>query len=328
MNEAQQQFDNTIAERKRLIATKVREPLAEIAKQCLNAWSDPGELNQVMAKNLKLCMQNEACSLLYAVDLTGVQISHNHFPGGSDPTFAGQDLSARPYLNMGIPTDDFLLSDVYISNKTHRSCITAIYRIRDADGAKGYLCADFSLGDLQLEGDIINDRRMWLQVRGDPSIRSTLFMQSRTISEMDKNLDDVIDIMEELIIERGVFHAKLHYSSSRATIWLYSDPFSYRVHVLDELLHSVCLAYPKVEYPKEAIVSPAMVKQVFNEFRVLREADETIYLRASSLNIINGQVALNFSCDGSHYIPIEEFLAKDRDFWFGKASHNKNDFTS
>ena len=318
-SDAQKKFDSTIARRKKLIAQNVRKPLAEIANGCLAAWHDPDKLNTVMAASIKSCAKEHSCNLLYAVDLSGIQISHNHAPGASDDALVGQDLSARPYLNIGTPTDDFLLSEVYISNKTHRSCITAIHRIRGDDGAKGYLCADFNLKDLKIFHDITVDRRMWLQVRGDPSIRSTLFMQSRTISEMDKNLDDVMNIMEELILERGVFHAKLHYSSSRATIWLYNDPFRYRVHVLDELLRSVCLAYPKSLYPEEAIVEPAMVKKVFKEFRALREADETVYLRASSLNIINGQVALNFSCDGSHYIPVEEFLAKDKYFWFGKT---------
>lgn len=319
MNDAQQTFENTIAERKQIIAKQIREPMADIAKHCLPVWGKINDLNTALADNLKVCTKKEACNLLYAIDLSGAQISHNHFAGGSDDSFVGQDLSGRPYLNMGIPTDDFLLSDVYISNKTHRSCITAIYRIRDEDGAKGYLCADFSLKDLNLQIGSTSDRRMWLQLRGDPSIRSTLFMQSRTISEMDKNLDDVMDIMQELILERGVFHAKLHYSSSRGSIWLYSDPYCYRVHVLEELMHSVCLAYPKTDYPAEAIINPTQVAQVFKQFRLLREADETIYLRASSINIINGQVALNFSCDGSHYMPVEEFLEKDQEFWFGKA---------
>lgn len=324
MKDAQQTFENAISERKQDVAKKIRNPLEEIAKRCLPVWDDISLLNQAINKGLKKCSKKKACNLVYAINLSGIQISNNHFLGGSDDTFVGQDLSNRPYLNMGIPTDDFLLSDVYISNKTHRSCVTAIYRIRDDNGVKGYLCADFSLTALKLNKSSTSDRRMWLQLRGDPSIRSTLFMQSRTISEMDKNLDDVIDIMQELILDRGVFHAKLHYSSSRGSIWLYSDPYRYRVHILEELLHSVCLAYPKKNYPTEAIVNPTQVAQVFKQFRILREADETIYLRASSINIINGQVALNFSCDGSHYMPVEDFLDKDQDFWFGKASTIKS----
>ena len=43
----------------------------------------------------------------------------------------------------------------------------------------------------------------------------------------------------------------------------------------------------------------------------LRLGDPTVYLRAASVNLINGLVCLNFSCDGTHYMPAQEFLAKD-----------------
>jgi hypothetical protein len=38
------------------------------------------------------------------------------------------------------------------------------------------------------------------------------------------------------------------------------------------------------------------------------------------LNIFNGFVGLTFSCDGSHYMPWDEFLEKDIDFWVGKTA--------
>jgi len=43
-------------------------------------------------------------------------------------------------------------------------------------------------------------------------------------------------------------------------------------------------------------------------------------LRSGTLNIFNGLVGLTFSCDGSHYIPYDEFLRKDHDFWTGITS--------
>ncbi len=49
-------------------------------------------------------------------------------------------------------------------------------------------------------------------------------------------------------------------------------------------------------------------------------ADETIYLRVGSINIINGMIGLTFSCDGSHYMPVAEFLNKNLAFWLGSLS--------
>jgi len=124
--------------------------------------------------------------------------------------------------------------------------------------------------------------------------------------------------MQELILEHGVFHAKLHFSSSRATIWLVEDPYNYQILNIDELTDpSVCLAFPYRDYFEKATLPQHKVSEVFAQFKKLRFADENIYLRAASLNVVNKKVGLNFSCDGSHYVSCDEFLAKDNSFWFG-----------
>jgi len=56
---------------------------------------------------------------------------------------------------------------------------------------------------------------------------------------------------------------------------------------------------------------------VFRQFKALRFADDTIYLRSGSLNVMNGMIGLTFSCDGSHYMPVAEFLNKEVGFWTG-----------
>ena len=128
---------------------------------------------------------------------------------------------------------------------------------------------------------------------------------------LDEHLDQVLDVVESLMTEQGIFHAKLHFSSSRATLWPFNDPYRYRLHVLDEITNpKVCLVYAKTPYPEDAFVPSTSVPKILKVFKSLREADETIYLRAASLNIIN------FSCDGSHYMPAEEFMNKDLGFWF------------
>ena len=136
---------------------------------------------------------------------------------------------------------------------------------------------------------------------------------------MDEHIDEVLDVVESLMTEQGVFHAKLHFSSSRATLWHYHDPYHYRLHVLDEIINpKVCLVYEQIPYPQQASTAASQIPEVFKVFKALRESDDVIYLRAASLNIMNGLVGLNFSCDGSHYMPVDEFLKKDLTFWFGE----------
>ena len=124
--------------------------------------------------------------------------------------------------------------------------------------------------------------------------------------------------MEELMIAHGIFHAKLHFSSSRSTVWLVDDPYNYQILYIDELINpSLCLAFPKRPYFEQAKVPEGKIMEVFTQFKKLRFADETIYLRSASLNVVNRMVGLNFSCDGSHYVAYDEFLQKDNSFWFG-----------
>lgn len=150
----------------------------------------------------------------------------------------------------------------------------------------------------------------WLQIRGDPSVREFVFAQARVEGDFDRRLDEVLERTGYLVRERGVFHAKIHFSSSRVTLWLLSDPLRYRVYVKDEFLDPAFSSiFPRVAYTPWAKTPRRAVGRVLDEFRRLRTMDPHLYLRAGSLNVINGLVGLNFSCDGSHYVDHAEFLA-------------------
>ena len=151
----------------------------------------------------------------------------------------------------------------------------------------------------------------WIQIRGDPSIREFLFLQERKLNEFDEHLDDVLARVADLICNYGVFHAKVHFSSGQVTLWLLDDPLRYRVHLKNEFLKlNAYYTYPLKDYTCDAVISPQSITQIFEGFKKLRLKDPQIYLRSGSLNIMNGIVGLNFSCDGSHYINHTEFLLK------------------
>jgi hypothetical protein len=116
----------------------------------------------------------------------------------------------------------------------------------------------------------------------------------------------------------------LHFSSSRAVAWLFNDPYRYRLLDIGALIDpDTCLAYPRQPYPADALIPPERLRAVLDNFRALRLMDEMFYLRSGTVNIFNGIVGLTFSCDGSHYIPYEEFLAMDTDFWIGAGQGDR-----
>ncbi len=302
-----------IRERRTMLAARFTERLERVARMLEKYIDDPDRLDALLAESLPGLSPG---NLLYVVSRQGRQLSSNISPAGCDPTKRGQDLSGRPYLRAASAAKT-LLSPVYVSRITELPSITAVQCIQDGPRTLGFLAADFFLGDLSLPGEAAEQPRTWLQIKGDPAIRQGLFSQCRVESAMDESIDDVIAIVDVLMHDRGIFHAKLHFSSSRATLWLTSDPMRYRVHVLEDILSpEVCLAYPSVPYQTEACIPPERIREVLMRLKELRQVDENIYLRAGSLNVVNGLVGLNFSCDGSHYLPAEEFLSRETRFWF------------
>ncbi|MDA8127634.1 MAG: PDC sensor domain-containing protein [Betaproteobacteria bacterium] len=304
----------SVAHQREMLANLLREPLALAAEACSRVWPNRAGLNAALTHALNAL---PACKYMYALDTRAIQVSDNISHEGLIETDYGRDRFDRPYMNEAVPNQGFLLSQAYISLRAKRPSLTAIQIVRDEEGrVLGFVGADFDLRDLPITAKLYDEPTYWRQIKGDPAIRGAVFHQTRSDSQMDLNLDTVLGVMEELMAERGIFHGKLHFSSSRATVWLVDDPYRYRlldIHALTD--PDTCLIYPRHPYPPDAVVPKDKIRPVLDSLRALRFMDETFYLRAGSLNIFNGMVGLTFSCDGSHYLPWDEFLSKGYDFW-------------
>lgn len=152
----------------------------------------------------------------------------------------------------------------------------------------------------------------WLQIKGDPSVRSFLFQQSRVESLFDEHIDQIHKIVVELLTQKGAFHVKMHYSSSQLTCWFVDDAYRYRVFVKEEVLSPGFLDQFRelgVEH-MQPLIDPGDTRAILKEFRRLRTTDQTIYIRDGSINRINGLIGMTFSCDGSHYIDHKTFFQK------------------
>jgi len=293
-------------------------PLSKIAFACEAAWPDRQKLDDVLLKYLESIPN---CTFLYALDTDGIQISDNISSSGLLPEHFGRDRSQRPYMKELVPVSGFLLSEAYISLRVSRPSLTALQVIRKNDEVVGFLGADFDLRNLPVTAEIYDEPAQWRQIKGDVAIRSTLFQQTRADSLLDKEIDQAMSILEELCVAHGMFQSVIHFSSSRATIWLMNDPYRYHILQAEELSDpDIVLAYPTHEYPNDAIIPESAINDIFNNMKQLRFTDENIYLRSASINIFNGMVSLTFSCDGSHYMPYNEFIDKNINFWVGSTA--------
>ena len=305
---------DSISRQREMLKTLLREPLAHAAQACSQVWGDRQALNAILSQTLA---QQAICKYMYALDTQAIQISDTISRNGAVADDLGRNRADRPYMNERVPSEGFLLSQAYISLRAKRPSLTAIQIVRDANSrVLGFIGADFDLRNLPLTGKLYDEPTHWRQIKGDPAIRGTVFHQTRSDSQMDVNIDTVLGVLEELMAGHGVYHVILHFSSSRAIIWLFDDPYRYRLLDIDALTDpNTCLAYPKRNYPEDALVPRDQIRAVLDGLRELRFMDDMFYLRNGTLNIFNGVVGLTFSCDGSHYLPWDEFLSKGYEFW-------------
>ncbi|WP_324778992.1 PDC sensor domain-containing protein [Thiobacillus sedimenti] len=296
------------------LARMLRAPLARLAEGCAPAWGQCDALDDVLRAHAASVPH---CSLLYCVGTDGIQVSNSVAPTGLIPGQFGSDRSQRPYMKEPVPVWGFLLSDAYIGQKDHRPSLTALQAVTRGGGTLGYVGANFDLRNLPVLAALYDEPEDWRQVKGDPAIRGTVFQQCRVESPLDRNLEQALSILEELLTLRGVFQCQVHFSSSVATIWTVDDPFRYRLLDHEALSDpDICLVYPPRAYPADAAIPQQAIARILSMLSVLRLTDPTIYLRVASINLFNGMVSATFSCDGSHYMPHAEFLQKDASFWF------------
>ncbi len=238
------------------------------------------------------------------------------------PEHSAATVRSAPTCARPVPESDFLLSNAYLSLRAKRPSMTALQVVHENGDRLGYIGVDFDLRDLPVTAAHYEESDAWRQIKGDPAIRSTVFQQRRVDSLMDRNMDTAMAILEELFIARGMFQ--------------YRDPLLQQPR--HHLVHGrpVPLPHPRSRgterpghlhalsgarlWPADALIPQQKIGSILDGMRLLRTADETLYLRSSSINIFNGMISLTFSCDGSHYMSWREFLDKDMSFWVGSAA--------
>ncbi len=306
-------FRGLVERQRRELARLIEHPMARLAAQAAPVWGQREALDAVLTSAFH---ELPYCTFVYATDLHGHQVSDTASRGGLLTEHYGRDRSHRPYMNRVLPIEGMWLSDAYLSLRANRPSISAVHAVRAGRRRLGFVGADFDLRDLPLTRQRFEVEQRWQQLRGDPAIRNALFQQCRMDSELDRHIDTVLPILAELITEHGVFQSKLHFSTSRAVVWTLDDPYRYRLLDMEMLRDpALCLAFPVLPYPEDAMLPAERVPDVLDGFRRLRFADETVYLRAGTINVFNGLISLNFSCDGTHYLPWAEFLDPEHPLW-------------
>jgi hypothetical protein len=289
--------------------------MLKLSKACVLCWSDLERLDNILSMYFSSIPY---CHLVYAVDKFGKQISSNINAYGIDHSYRNQNLSKRPYSINLYSKQQFILSSVYISQNTGRPCISAIHSVNDdSQQFLGFIVADFDLRNLPLAIS---------SYKGNSLPYNCKHRQASELgyrNTFDKYHTEFQGILSKLIIEHGLFHVTIHYSSAQVMLWSMDDPYQYRVYDAKQILdQDMYLVYSRLPYPANAKVSNYQIQQVLELFNDLRGVDEHIYLCSGSLNIMNGMVGLSFSFNGTKYMSVKEFLNKSWYHWLESVTNN------
>lgn len=298
-------FKESISQKKKFLSSLIKVSLRSLETQTRECWQDADALTAILQNDL---CKLPHCQLLYAIGTDGKQISSNVTRNGLDNSWRGQDLTQRPYLSGNLPYKGMVLSAVYLSQRSMQPCITAIQAVLDKEQLLGFIAADFHIKDIPEAG------RTGIQHRAPSGNRGK--KPQRKNSKIDDNIDYLIYVLSTLMQEHGIFQAQVHFDSGTCAISSLEDPLRYQIFNVQELMDpELFLLYPKCDYDQRAAIKPERIPNVFAQLKALRNMDDEVYLRSGSLNIMNGQIGLSFSCDGTHYIGIDEFLNRDLTSW-------------
>ncbi len=202
--------------------------------------------------------------------------------------------------------------------------------------------------DLALKEDLlattgIKGNHLQVSIKGDPSMRETVFDRERRDSPMDKVLDRLLPTLKLLLIERSVSELSLHFNSGEIRLTSIFDPFNYEIHPANKLIDANYLDrhFPLLPFDdKVALIrrlydtlaaqfDHLQLPQHFKENRLCRYRDwqplsredivhvidklqllRTIpnyYLRNIGISITRDAVRMQFNCDGTHIVSTGEY---------------------
>jgi CRP-like cAMP-binding protein len=194
-----------------------------------------------------------------------------------------------------------------------------------------------------LDSSGLNEDHLHLSIKGDPSMRETVFNRERYESIVDKILPELIPRIESMLLERNVFRINLNFNSGEIEIYTIFNPFTPETHAANRLTSSSYLDrhFPLIAYDVKAQIikkvhmalaeapyltelpshwqhlfldplktwEPVPAKKIqhaLSQLTTLRSL-ENYYLRNFGISTILDVIRMQFNCDGTHIVSNEDY---------------------
>lgn len=189
----------------------------------------------------------------------------------------------------------------------------------------------------------IKAKYLHVGIRGDPSLRETVFSRERYESIVDEVLPLLLPRLVDLLINRCVYQISVAFNSGEIRTSSIFDPFNEEVHQADKLVdeayadrHFAQITYeekvrmiqhlygavgdaPVFEYLPDHFrkifgsyyenwkpVTPAEIANAIMKLSSLRSIPN-YYLRYFTISTVQDAIRMQFNCDGTHIVSAEDY---------------------
>jgi CRP-like cAMP-binding protein len=203
--------------------------------------------------------------------------------------------------------------------------------------------AELTLKENLVDTTGVNGKHLRLAIKGDPSLRESAFSRERYESAVDKVLPELAAGLEELLVNRSVYQAVVHFNSSEVHVFTVFDPFSEEIHPAEKIADESYVArhFPSIPFAEKT----AMIRRIYSSigadpcFKALSESGQTtfgrqyeawdavtpeeihntvsklpvlrtipnFYLRNFQVSATRDAIRMQFNCDGTHIVSAEDY---------------------
>jgi len=202
---------------------------------------------------------------------------------------------------------------------------------------------ELSLKENLMSATGLDAKKLYVSIKGDPSLRESAFMRERYESIVDKFLPELQRSLQELLLNRCVYRVFMNMNSGEIRTCSIFNPFYEEIHTANKLLSSSYIDrhFPEIDYQEKVeyirrmfhfavddelfIKIPTHFKNIFNKvyaccepvtaveittviskLATLRNI-ESFYLRNISISIIQDAIRMQFNCDGTHIVSSQDY---------------------
>ena len=185
--------------------------------------------------------------------------------------------------------------------------------------------------------------RLFVSIKGDPSLRETVSQRPRQESRIDRSADAVLETCGWLLRKTGCYGIYIGFNSSEVRTESVFNPFNYEIHDAEALIqegykerHFVNVPYQKklkiIRKVRDSVQTGPLrqylpphwqtlmdqqrekwqaldkkdISLIMQSFSKLREI-EGFYLRNAAVSLSEGIVRASFNCDGTYIVAAAHF---------------------